>query len=121
MKQCYCGTYLCNIYEDLNKPIYFHAIGCECTLPHCYNGHAFLALGDIPALQTPTYASVRDRTCTDGSHWLQPAMASFMSSKLSESNAEYGILRKVKMAAYHKYGKMYRGLARIKSQLMHKK
>ena len=40
------------------KPIRFEAIGCKCTQPHCYNGHAFLTLGDIPELNTPTYASL---------------------------------------------------------------
>lgn len=94
LTQCYCGKYLCNIYEDISKPIPFKAVGCECTLPHCYNGHAFLTLGDIPSLDTPTYTDVRNRICEDGSEWLSPAMKSFMSTRLYDSNKEYGWLKK---------------------------
>ncbi|MCD8220943.1 MAG: glycosyltransferase [Clostridiales bacterium] len=86
--QCYFGDKLGNIY-DFEKPLEFRAVGCNCKYAHCYNGHSFLALGDIPELETPTYASLRDRLCTDGSHWLQPDMKRFMSQKLVDDNEEY--------------------------------
>lgn len=89
LTQCYHGKQLCNIFENIDSPIPFEPIGCNCSEPHCYNGHSFLALGDIPALDTPTYSQLRDRECTDGSHWLQPEMAAFMSSKLGQSNVRY--------------------------------
>lgn len=97
LTQCYCGKYLDNIYEDIDRPIHFEAVGTKCSLPHCYNGHAFLALGDIPGLKTPTYAEVRNRTCSDGSEWLKPEMKHFMSSKLYESNEKYSMYKKTKL------------------------
>lgn len=97
LQQCYCGKKLDNIYKNLERPINFCAIGKNCSLAHCYNGHAFLTVGDIPELQTPTYAEVRNRVCQDGTEWLQPEMKAFMSSKLYESNREYSALEKTKI------------------------
>lgn len=87
--QCYCGVNIDNIYEDINRPINFLAIGCNCLQPHCYNGHAFLTFGDIPELCTPTYDKLRDRKCNDGTTWLNDSMRNFMSTKLKDSNYEY--------------------------------
>ncbi len=94
LTQCYCGKYLGNIYEDIDKPIRFEAIGCKCTQPHCYNGHAFLTLGDIPELNTPTYAEVRNRINNKGTEWLKPTLKEFYSHKLIESNKEYSKIKK---------------------------
>lgn len=87
--QCYCGKKLGNIYKDINKPIKFLPIGCNCTQPHCYNGHAFLTFGNIPELESPTYDKLRNRVCNDKTEWLTPEMKSFMQSKLVNSNEEY--------------------------------
>lgn len=94
LTQCYCGKVLGNIYTD--TPIHFEAIGHNCTLPYCYNGQAYLSLGDIPTLNTPSCASLRNRVCADGTEWLQPEMKAFLSTKLYESNAEYSTLQKAK-------------------------
>lgn len=88
MKQCYCGKVLDNLYKDVTKPLRFEPVGYGCTLAHCYNGHAYLTLGDIPELEAPTYAETRNRVCADGSEWLTPKMKAFMSTKLWESNRE---------------------------------
>jgi len=89
MHQCYCGKRLCNIYEDIDKPLTFEAIGNNCTIAHCYNGHAFLTLGDIPELETITYAQTRNRIDVFGREWLQPEVKDFMSQKLKDNNEEY--------------------------------
>lgn len=89
LRQCYCGLEIDNIYENINKPIKFLPIGCNCTQPHCYNGHAFLTFGDIPELDTPTYDKLRDRACSDGTYWLKDDMKKFMQGKLKENNKEY--------------------------------
>ena len=94
MSQCYKGYYQQNIFEDISKPIAFRAIGANCKEHHCYNGHAWLALGDIPTLKAPTYAEMRNRVCVDGSEWLSEEMRSFMSSKLYESNKQYNFLKR---------------------------
>lgn len=94
LRQCYCGKEIDNIYLDIAKPLHFEPIGTCCSFPYCYNGHAFIALGDIPGLEAPTYAEERNRVCLDGSEWLQPEMKAFMSSRLFESNKQYSTIRK---------------------------
>ena len=89
LSQCYCGIKIDNIYEDINRPIKFLAIGCNCSQPHCYNGHSFLSFGNIPEINAPTYDKLRNRTQTNGVEWLQPDMKSFMQTKLIESNKTY--------------------------------
>ena len=89
MRQCYRSLITQNIFDAPEKPIRFHPIGRHCMEHHCYNGHSFIVLGDIPELPAPTYAELRNRICVDGSEWLKPEMKSFMSSKLKESNREY--------------------------------
>lgn len=89
LRQCYCGRVIDNIYKNIDKPIKFCPIGTKCTMPHCYNGHAFLTFGDIPELITPTYDRLRDRVCNDGSTWLTEEMRKFMSCKLKDSNKIY--------------------------------
>lgn len=92
IQPCNCYKSMGNIY-DITKPIDFRAIN-HCTIPHCFNGHAWLALGNIPKMETPTYAELRNRICTDGTEWLQPRMKAFMSTKLKDSNKEYSIIKK---------------------------
>lgn len=89
MTQCYKTLTYQNIFEDIKKPINFCPIGNNCLEYHCYNGHSYIVLGDIPELDAPTYAELRNRICSDGNEWLTPEMKSFMSSKLYESNKEY--------------------------------
>ena len=88
MNQCYGSYYNQNIFKNINKPLRFFPIGNNCNQKHCYNGHAFLALGIIPELEAPTYGELRNKICTDGSEWLQPEMKAFMDTKLYESNPE---------------------------------
>ncbi len=97
MRQCYASIEQHNILDDVSKPIPFHAIGNNCQEHHCYNGHSFIVLGDIPELKSPVYADLRNRICADGSEWLKPDMKIFMSSKLYESNDEYTYKKKVKV------------------------
>lgn len=117
LAQCYCGKQLCDIYENPEDPIPFQAIGHQCTLPHCYNGHVFLTLGDIPSLSTPCYADVRNRICKDGTEWLSPTMKSFLQTRLYENNKEYNIFKKGKSAAC-KYWSIFRiKISRMKRKI----
>lgn len=95
MQQCYCSFKTQQIFEDPEKPISFIPIGKQCSLPHCYNGHAFLTLGDIPEINSITYAQLRNKICTDGSEWLTPVVKKFLSGKLKDSNREYSPLQKM--------------------------
>ena len=83
-RQCYGGEELGSFNDGSNRVI-FRPIG-KCRLPHCFNGHAFLACGDIPELDTPTYAEERDRVTKDGEHWFGIEMRGFFSTKLMDSN-----------------------------------
>ena len=94
MTKCYAGKTLDNIYEHIDRPLHFEATGCHCPTYHCYNGHSFLALGDIPELDTPSYAELRQRTDKDGNNWLKPEVKEFLSCKLNESNKEYPAWKK---------------------------
>lgn len=89
MSQCYKSWYHQNIFAHPERPIRFIPVGKHCGEHHCYNGHAFLTFGDIPSLDTPCYAQMRDRICVDGSHWLGKEMNALMSSRLYESNKRY--------------------------------
>ena len=91
-RQCYGGDELGNFNDGANK-VKFRPIG-RCRQPHCFNGHAFLAAGDIPELNAPTYIEERDRITKDGSHWFSENERRFYSTKLSESNEELNNNRK---------------------------
>ena len=97
ISQCYCGIKIDNVYKNIDRPIKFLPIGCNCKQPHCYNGHAFLTLGNIPNLITPTYDKLRNRIQTNGEEWLKPEMKAIMSSKLVESNEEYSDTDKLRI------------------------
>ena len=85
--QCYGIQPNQNIYKDLSKPILFRPVGHGCKQPFCYNGHAFLALGMIPELETPTYEQIRNRKTPDG-EWFSPEAKEAFSTKLYETNPQ---------------------------------
>jgi hypothetical protein len=93
-RQCYCGLSLPNLYKNLDEPIKFLPIGNNCSLAHCYNGHAYLTLGVIPELNTPTYADMRNRKDINGEEWLSKNFKSFMSCKFKDINTEYSCMKK---------------------------
>lgn len=113
LRQCYCGSKIDNIYKDINKPIKFYPIGCNCTQPHCYNGHAFLTFGDIPELETPTYDKLRNRKTLDNTEWLSPEMNSFMQSKLKNSNKIYNEKEKNRINKKNKHWQRVRKIKNV--------
>lgn len=85
-----------NIFQDVDKPIIFYPVGSGCKMPHCYNGHAFLALGDIPSINTLHYGKLRDRVDTQGRHWLNEDMREFLNERLEYNNDdEYTICQRL--------------------------
>ena len=89
LRQCYCGKVIQNIFENVDRPIKWQPIGSNCDEPHCHNSHVWLTLGDIPSLETPVYALMRDRVDGNGNHWLQPRMRDFLSCKLGDENQPF--------------------------------
>ncbi len=97
LHQCYCSYHSQNIFENIDTPLDFRAIGRNCPLPHCYNAHAFLIFGAIPERNDPTYDVMRNRICLDGTEWLKPRMKAFMQQRLRDTNEEYSSLRKMRI------------------------
>jgi len=61
--QCYgVSTNEQNIFENIDNPIKFEAIGHNCIRPYCICALNYLALGIIPKNGMPTYSQVRDRS-----------------------------------------------------------
>jgi len=93
LKQCYITLVAQDIVKDPSKPIKLPPIG-RCQELHCYNGHGWIALGDIPELESPTYAEMRNRVCADGTEWLNEKFKSFVSQRTCDNNKHYGPLKK---------------------------
>ena len=85
-KPCYGQLSNQNIFNNPEQPIIFNPVGKHCRQPYCYNGHAFLTLGVVPELETPTYADIRNRVCEDGREWLSKEVKDAFSQKLADNN-----------------------------------
>ena len=114
--QCYRGDKLGNLI-DYKKPIKFRAIG-KCRLPHCFNGHAFLAFGNIRELNTPTYADERNRECINGDNWLQPQVMNFFQTKTSDFDKDFSFAKKA-LIYIHNFSRKI--LMKIKPRIRRKK
>lgn len=115
--QCYCSRFEENIFEDIDKPIQFVPIG-KCPLPHCYNGHMLLTLGLIPELETVGYGDIRDRTMSNGNHWLQPELKKFFNQKLKNSNELISDTEKIKYKAICMENQLTRIGGKIKKKFL---
>ena len=89
-RRCYGFEPDQNIY-DMSKQIRFRPVGHSCKQPFCYNAHAFLCLGVIPELQTPTYADIRNRVTEKGDEWLSPEVKDAFSAKLKDANEQLSV------------------------------
>lgn len=112
MRQCYCSASVQNIFENVDVPIIFRAIG-KCREAHCHNAHAFLCFGDIPEMVTPFYSQVRNRICSDGKEWLSPEMKKAMSHKLVEANNVYTKNEKIKALLYRNVYLSFKALKKV--------
>lgn len=99
-----------NIYTD--DKIKFRAIG-KCRLPHCYNGHAWLAWGAIPGFSDITYADERDRITENGEHWLTDEFQEVYKCKLENTNKKYSC---GKRAVIYSYGEVLEVGRKLKKQ-----
>ncbi len=98
---CYGTRLRQNIYKDIKKPIRFVPMGEHCCKAHCFNSHAFLALGMIPEIDGANYEQIRNRKCIDGSEWLNPRMKAFITQRLCDNYPEN--TKAEKIAAEIKY------------------
>lgn len=74
-----------DIFADFSEPITMRPVG-KCNRAHCHNAHSWLTLGMLPSIETPRYASMRDRIDSEGRHWLNDDMRQFLSQKLKDAN-----------------------------------
>ncbi len=84
LNKCYAEYDGVNIFEDVNAPIPFAAVGTHCHHCYCVNSSHFMSLGVIPSIQTPTYAALRNRA---EAKWYTPEMEAFLSGKLENGNS----------------------------------
>lgn len=84
--KCTQNPWLDNIYEDIARPILLEEVGNKCCSPYCFNCHAYLTLGVIAGLETPTYYDMRDREMLNGEHWVTEEMKQIFQQRLYENN-----------------------------------
>lgn len=95
MTPCFAGgPIIQNIFEDVNEPIHFRAIGNKCPWSHCFASHVLLTYGIIPEIEAPSYDKIRNRKTTDGGEWLGRDIKYFFKHKLYENNKEYSTDKK---------------------------
>lgn len=92
--QCYGRMNTQNIFKDINKPIVFRPVGHSCTCSFCFNGHAHVAWGIIPELNSPQYYEVRNRLCDDGTNWVKNDCAELFHQKFADNSKQYNGLQK---------------------------
>lgn len=114
LSKCYANPEGQNIFEDLNKPILFEAVGKNCRNNYCVNSSHFMSLGIIPSLKTPTYANLRNRR---GANWYSDEMEHFLNSKLKNSNKQYNFVQRWKVAWKYCANESNRLKATIKQML----
>jgi organic radical activating enzyme len=93
------GNFIGNIYDDINAPVHFAALGKNCICPYCYGAHCYLAIGMVPDIPTTHYDEIRNRVLADGSQWLTSELRDIMHCKLYESNKEYSDDKKTYISA----------------------
>ena len=91
MTGCYGMGIKQNIFDNIDKPIRFRAIGKCCRSIYCINSSHFLSLGSIPSLETPTYAQLRNRS---EAGWYSEELLQFLSGKLTDENHTYTAFQK---------------------------
>lgn len=86
MTQCNTGgKQIGNVYENLDSPIKFCAIGSNCPSPHCFISYVWQGLcGNIEGISYPTYEEMRNRKRSDGQEWLTPIIKDAFSKRCSE-------------------------------------
>ncbi len=95
LRKCYAYPLTQNIFENIEKPIKFEALGKNCNGTFCFNSSHFLSLGVIPDLDTPTYGKLRNRE--EANWYSSDDIKMAFNSKLCETNHEYNMWKKFKV------------------------
>ena len=114
LSKCYENNDGQNIFENINEPIFFEAVGKNCHNSYCVNSSHFMSLGIIPSIKTPSYAELRNR---EEAKWYTDRMLWFLNGKLENSNKKYGLIKKWKVAWKNSIYERNRLKAAIKAML----
>ena len=87
-----------NLFENPDEEFDFCPTG-KCEIPHCFNGHSFLAWGVIPEINEESYLEIRDRVDNEGNHWINSEMRKQFNQRLFSHNE---ILKEEKKKTYIK-------------------
>ena len=117
LSKCYENREGQNIFENIDEPINFEAVGKKCKNLYCVNSSHFMSLGIIPECKTPSYAELRNRK---NAGWYSDEMLQFLNSKLYESNKEYSSFYKNKLVAREQYHKIRRKLSGVKYRILNR-
>lgn len=115
LSKCYQNFEGQNIFENVDEPICFEAVGKKCKNVYCVNSSHFMSLGVIPESKVLSYAELRNRR---EANWYSADMENFLSCKLNESNKEYSCFYKNKLIAKEKYWNIRRRLSGIKPRVI---
>lgn len=105
-----------NLFESVDEDFCFYPTG-KCEIPHCFNGHSFLAFGIIPEICEETYCDIRDRVDSNGNHWLNEEMKSQFSQRLEFCNEKICSYEKKRYLKIHARNKRKDMVMRIKRKL----
>lgn len=92
LKACYHSGKIQNIFENIEKPIAYEAVGKCCQSVYCINSSHFLSLGCIPALNTPSYAELRNRP---EAMWYNEKMQKVLCEQFKNTHVEYSFIKKI--------------------------
>lgn len=93
LQKCYADPRKQNIFENIEKPIKFEAIGCNCMSRFCFNSSHFMSLGIIPELDNDiTYGQLRNREIAG---WYSDTVKQVLNNKLNSENKEYTKIKKI--------------------------
>lgn len=95
LNKCYASPLGQYIFDDIDKPIKFEAIGKNCNSKFCFNSSHFMSFGVIPEIDTPTYEQIRNRK--EANWYISDEIKEAFNSKLNESNKEYNKFKKLKV------------------------
>lgn len=115
--KCYRNQEGQNIFENINRPINFEAVGRNCKNLYCINSSHFMSLGVIPSIQTPTYAELRNR---ENANWYSDEMKQFLNGKLKDNNVPYGIVKRQRLEIKNKFLEMKIAVCGLRDRMKRK-
>lgn len=117
LRKCYEDIDEQNIFEDVEKPIKFEAIGKNCRSAYCFNSSHFMSLGVIPDIDKDvTYAFLRNRPEAE---WYTDYMKELLNQKLVDNNELYSTNRKKWITFKNKNIIFYKRVKRKLKRIVH--